>query len=111
MPPAPETRFARAGDVDIAYQVIGRDSPDLLFVPGWISNVEIMWDLPELIRYLTEWRMHLAEDLLANTDAGVATVARRVAYDSEEAFIRAFKRARGLSPSHWRVARQASAAP
>jgi AraC-like DNA-binding protein len=63
------------------------------------------------IRYLTEWRMHLAEDLLANTDAGVATVARRVGYDSEEAFSRAFKRVHGLSPSHWRVARQSGAAP
>jgi AraC-like DNA-binding protein len=62
------------------------------------------------IRYLTEWRMHLAEDLLANTDAGVATVARRVGYDSEEAFSRAFKRVHGLSPSHWRVARQSGTA-
>ena len=58
------------------------------------------------IRYLSEWRMHVAEDLLANTESGVATVARRVGYDSEEAFSRAFKRAHGLSPSHWRVARQ-----
>jgi AraC-like DNA-binding protein len=58
------------------------------------------------IRYLTEWRMHLAEDLLANTDSGVAAVARRIGYDSEEAFSRAFKRSHGASPSHWRVARQ-----
>jgi AraC-like DNA-binding protein len=57
------------------------------------------------IRYLTEWRMHLAEELLATTDVGVVTVARRVGYDSEEAFSRAFKRTHGLSPSHWRAAR------
>lgn len=57
------------------------------------------------IRYLTEWRMHLAEDLLAGTDLGVVAVARRVGYDSEEAFSRAFKRAHGQSPSHWRTAR------
>ncbi len=57
------------------------------------------------IRYLTEWRMHLAEDLLATTEIGVAVVARRVGYDSEEAFSRAFKRTHGLSPSHWRAAR------
>jgi AraC-like DNA-binding protein len=54
------------------------------------------------IRYLTEWRMHIAENLLANTELGVAAVSRRVGYDSEEAFSRAFKRAHGLSPSHWR---------
>jgi AraC-like DNA-binding protein len=58
------------------------------------------------IRYLAEWRMHLAEQLLATSDVSVFTVARRVGYDSEEAFSRAFKRARGLPPSHWRAARQ-----
>jgi AraC-like DNA-binding protein len=57
------------------------------------------------IRYLTEWRMHLAEDLLASTDLGVAAVARRVGYDADEAFSRAFKRAHGESPSQWRAAR------
>ena len=57
------------------------------------------------IRYLTEWRMHLADELLATTDTGVVAIAHRVGYESEEAFSRAFKRARGLSPSHWRAAR------
>jgi AraC-like DNA-binding protein len=54
------------------------------------------------IRYLTEWRMHLAKDLLASTELGVAAVARRGGYDAEEAFSRAFKRASGASPSAWR---------
>ena len=57
------------------------------------------------IRYLSEWRIHRAEELLATTDHTVATIARRVGYDSEEAFSRAFERARKLSPSHWRMAR------
>jgi AraC-like DNA-binding protein len=57
------------------------------------------------IKYLTEWRMHLAEELLATTEMGVVAVARRIGYDSEEAFSRAFKRAHGRSPSHWRAAR------
>ena len=57
------------------------------------------------IRYLTEWRMHLAEDLLATADITIFDLARRVGYESEEAFSRAFKRERGLSPSHWRAAR------
>lgn len=59
------------------------------------------------IRYLTEWRMHLAQELLASADLTVADVGRRVGYLSEEAFSRAFKRERGLSPSHWRSARSA----
>jgi AraC-like DNA-binding protein len=46
--------------------------------------------------------MHLAEDLLATTDLGVGAVARRVGYDAEEAFSRAFKRAHGEPPSVWR---------
>jgi AraC-like DNA-binding protein len=57
------------------------------------------------IRYLTEWRMHIAEELLATSDASVVTVAHRVGYDSEEAFSRAFKRATGLAPAHWRAQR------
>jgi AraC-like DNA-binding protein len=56
------------------------------------------------IRYLTEWRMHVAEGLLATTDLGVLGVARRVGYDAEEAFSRAFERAHGTAPSAWRAA-------
>ena len=55
------------------------------------------------IRYLTEWRMHLARDLLASTDLGVGAVARRVGYDAEPAFSRAFKRHAGASPALWRA--------
>jgi AraC-like DNA-binding protein len=54
------------------------------------------------IRYLTEWRMHVAADLFATTDLNVATIARRVGYESEEAFSRAFKRSHGSPPGAWR---------
>src|SRR5918997_3192581 len=40
----PETRYARSGDVNIAYQVVGDGPFDLVYVPGWISNVELMWE-------------------------------------------------------------------
>ena len=63
------------------------------------------------IRYLNEWRMHIAQDLLATTDLTVAAVSRRVGYDAEEAFSRAFKRAHGLSPAPWRTARADTPAP
>jgi AraC-like DNA-binding protein len=56
------------------------------------------------IRYLAEWRMHLARDLLASTDLAVVGVARRVGYDAEEAFSRAFKRHHGVAPGAWRAA-------
>jgi AraC-like DNA-binding protein len=57
------------------------------------------------IRYLTEWRMHVAADLLASTDLTVAQVARRAGYDSQEAFSRAFKRRMGSAPTTWRSTR------
>jgi transcriptional regulator GlxA family with amidase domain len=56
------------------------------------------------IRYLTEWRLHVAQELLATTDHGVASIARRVGYDAEEAFSRAFRRAYGQPPGAWRSA-------
>ena len=54
------------------------------------------------IRYLTDWRLHTARDLLSTTDLSVFAIARRIGYESEEAFSRAFKRSHGLAPSHWR---------
>jgi pimeloyl-ACP methyl ester carboxylesterase len=42
----PETRYTRSGDVNIAYQVVGDGGRDLVYVPGWISNVELNWDEP-----------------------------------------------------------------
>jgi transcriptional regulator GlxA family with amidase domain len=56
------------------------------------------------IRYLTEWRLNLASGLLRSTDDGVGEIAFRVGYASEAAFSRAFKRAFGQSPAHWRAA-------
>jgi AraC-like DNA-binding protein len=59
------------------------------------------------IRYLTDWRLHVAKDLLATTDLSVQAIAHRVGYDAEEAFSRAFKRAHGEAPAHWRATRSA----
>lgn len=55
------------------------------------------------IRYLTEWRMHLAQELLTTSDLSVMTVARRTGYASDEAFSRAFSRAYGIAPSLWKA--------
>jgi AraC-like DNA-binding protein len=59
------------------------------------------------IRELNQWRPHLLEELLETADIDIGALARRVGYESEEAFSRAFKRARGVSPSHWRGVRAA----
>ncbi|MER9711950.1 alpha/beta fold hydrolase [Mesorhizobium sp. M0213] len=39
-----ETRYALSGDVRIAYQVVGQGSLDLVFVPGFISNLDLHWE-------------------------------------------------------------------
>jgi len=43
---APETRYARSGDVNIAYQVVGDGPFDLVFVPGYVTHLELAWKLP-----------------------------------------------------------------
>ena len=48
----PETRYAKSGDVNIAYQVVGEGPLDLVYVPGWVSNVELMWEEPAHARLL-----------------------------------------------------------
>jgi AraC-like DNA-binding protein len=55
------------------------------------------------MRYVAQWRLHVAQDLLASSDLSVCQVSRRVGYDAEEAFSRAFKREFGTSPGVWRL--------
>jgi class 3 adenylate cyclase len=50
----PETQYARSGDVSIAYQVIGDGPFDLVFVPGFVSHLELRWTLPAMARGLLE---------------------------------------------------------
>ena len=40
----PETRYARSGDVMIAYQVLGEGPFDVVFAPGTVSHVELYWE-------------------------------------------------------------------
>ena len=48
----PETRYAKSGSLNIAYQVAGEGPRDLIYVPGWISNVELNWEEPRLAHVL-----------------------------------------------------------
>jgi pimeloyl-ACP methyl ester carboxylesterase len=49
----PETRYAKTADgVHIAYQVVGDGPIDLVWVMGWTSNVEALWEEPNLARFL-----------------------------------------------------------
>src|SRR5687767_165472 len=48
----PETMYARSGDLNIAYQVIGDAPLDLVFVMGWVSHLEYFWREPNFARFL-----------------------------------------------------------
>jgi pimeloyl-ACP methyl ester carboxylesterase len=42
----PPTRYAKSGNLNIAYQVAGDGPFDPVYVPGWVSNIETMWTEP-----------------------------------------------------------------
>ena len=46
----PETRWARSGDLSIAYQVFGDGPIDLLVAPGFVSHCELFWESPDIAR-------------------------------------------------------------
>jgi class 3 adenylate cyclase len=49
----PETRYAWNGGVAIAYQVVGEGKRDLLFAPGSVTHLEVLWEEPRVARFLT----------------------------------------------------------
>lgn len=49
----PETRYARSGDVHVAFQVHGHGPVDIVVVPGFVSNVDLVWEMPGSARLLT----------------------------------------------------------
>lgn len=50
-PAVPDTRYAKSGDLNIAYQVVGDGPIDLVYVPGWVTHLEYAWEDPSLARY------------------------------------------------------------
>jgi class 3 adenylate cyclase len=48
----PETRYARSGDVHIAYQVFGSGVIDIVLIPGYVTHVELIWEHPPAARFL-----------------------------------------------------------
>ncbi len=50
----PVTQYTKSGRINIAYQVFGSGSIDLVYIPGWVSNIDWMWACPELVDFLQE---------------------------------------------------------
>ena len=61
----PETRYARSGEVHIAYQVFGEGDFDLVLVPGFTTHVELVWEYPPIARFME----------------GMASFARVISFD------------------------------
>ena len=48
----PTTRYAKSGEYSIAYQIVGDSPLDLVYVPGFVSHVEAVWEDPDYARFL-----------------------------------------------------------
>ena len=50
---APETVYAKSGDVFIAYQCLGAGGPiDYVCLPPLISNIDLIWECPQAVRFM-----------------------------------------------------------
>jgi pimeloyl-ACP methyl ester carboxylesterase/class 3 adenylate cyclase len=49
----PETRYAKAGDIHVAYQVFGEGPIDMVLATEFWHSIEVQWDQPELAAFLT----------------------------------------------------------
>ena len=80
----PETRYARSGDVVVAYQVLGDGPFDVVFVPGAVSHVELYWEtagMAALLRGVAEHARVIVFDKrgsgLSDRIAGAPTLEER----------------------------------
>ena len=91
-PGAPWTLDVLAREVGTSRSVLAERFTALLGLPA--------------MQYLAQWRMQLASEALASTQASIAQIAHQLGYGSEAALSRAFKRIVGVSPAHWRQGRR-----
>jgi class 3 adenylate cyclase len=81
----PETRYAKSGDLNIAYQVTGSGPLDLVYVPGFVSNLDAMWENPGWAHWFTRLaqfsrliRFDKRGTGLSDRMAGIATLEERM---------------------------------
>jgi class 3 adenylate cyclase len=81
----PETRYARSGDISIAYQVVGSGGIDLVIVPGFISHVDLLWHqtgYPEWMERLASFARVITFDKrgtgASDRDVGDSTLEERM---------------------------------
>lgn len=77
-----KTKYTKSGDFNIAYQVIGEGSIDILYIPGWVSNIDMMWTEPRLAAFLT--RLSLFARLIIFDKRGTGLSDRSDEYSTME---------------------------
>lgn len=77
-----KTKYTKSGDFNIAYQVIGEGSIDILYIPGWVSNIDMMWAEPRLAAFLT--RLSLFARLIIFDKRGTGLSDRTDEYSTME---------------------------
>ncbi|NIW86533.1 MAG: adenylate/guanylate cyclase domain-containing protein, partial [Gammaproteobacteria bacterium] len=68
----PKTRYARSGDVHIAYQVFGEGEIDIVCIPGFVTNLEMFWEIPEIARFLERLASFARVTLLDKRGTGLS---------------------------------------
>lgn len=48
----PRVKYVKAGTINLAYQVVGNGPVDLVLSPGWVTHLDLAWDIPPLARFL-----------------------------------------------------------
>ena len=78
----PKTSYTKSGDFNIAYQVIGDGPVDIVYIPGWVSNIDMMWAEPRLAAFLT--RLTLFSRLILFDKRGTGLSDRTDEYSTME---------------------------
>jgi class 3 adenylate cyclase len=81
--PAPEIHYARNGEIRIAYQVAGHGPLELVYVPGFVSNIELFWEIPEFAQYLSRLAAFSRLILFDKRGAGLSDRVAGVAHLEE----------------------------
>lgn len=78
----PKTNYTKSGEFNIAYQVIGNGPLDIIYIPGWVSNIDMMWAEPRLAAFLT--RLTLFSRLILFDKRGTGLSDRTDEYSTME---------------------------
>ena len=95
----PETRYARSGDVMVAYQVLGQGPFDVVIAPPWVSHVELVWEIASWTALLHGFAEHARVLLFDKRGTGLSD---RVAGSGITFEDRGLAELKGV-PGQWRL--------